>query len=133
MDTSHLLHKAIIAKLKADNSVTQVFEDRIYDQPPKEPVTPWLRVGEILAVKERAEGAKLYECYVDIHVYTTEGKGLNWCRACCVPLIAALDEQPLDLSGATVVEVEHRSTRAFTDIDGVTAHGIVNFRALTEY
>jgi len=80
MATAHPLHKAIVAALKADAAVIARFGDRVYDTPPKEPVTPWVRIGEILEVRELADASKLYECYVDIHVFTTENKGLNWCR-----------------------------------------------------
>ena len=132
MATAHPLHKAIVAALKADANVIAMFGDRVYDMPPKEPVTPWMRVGEILEVRELAECADLYECYVDIHVFTTQGKGLNWCRECCATVARALDDAALDLVGAAMLEVFHRSTRAFLDVDGRTGHGIVNFRALTE-
>ena len=132
MATAFELHRAIIAALRADAGVAAKFGDRIYDQPPTEPQTPWLRIGEVLEVRELADAKDLYECYVDIHVFTTENKGLNWCRECCAAVVRALDQAPLDLPNAAMLEVFHRSTRAFLDVDGRTGHGIVNFRALTE-
>jgi hypothetical protein len=132
MATAHPLHQAIVAALKANAAVIARFGDRVYDTPPKEPVTPWVRIGEILEVRELADASKLYECYVDIHVFTTENKGLNWCRECCAIVATALDDAPLDPVGADMLEIFHRSTRAFLDVDGRTGHGIVNFRALTE-
>lgn len=132
MATAHPIHRAIVAALKTNAAVIAVFGDRVYDTVPKEPVTPWLRIGEILEVRELAECGKLYECYIDIHVFTTQNKGLNWCRECCATVVTALDDAPLDPVGADMLEILHRSTRAFLDVDGRTGHGIVNFRALTE-
>lgn len=132
-DTTSELHVEIVRVLKADAAVRAIFGDRIYDAVPSNVELPYVRVGEFLPTRDLAECINSYEVYYDIHVWTADGKGLNHCRRCCIPIINALDEASLDVTGVAVLENMHRATRAFRDADGRTHHGILNFRAQTEY
>jgi hypothetical protein len=132
-DTTSELHVEIVKILKADLAVQAIFADRVYDAVPATVLTPYIRVGEFLPTRDLVDCINAYEVYYDVHVWTAEGKGLNHCRRCCIPVINALDGATIDAVGVAVVDNTHRATRAFRDADGKTHHGILNFRAQTEF
>lgn len=121
----------------ADLEIVAIVGDRVYDDPPANPATPWVRIGETFSMREDATCVDVAYTDLTIHVWSViGGKAAN--SALCDRIGRALHETSLsdfpaiDPSGEIVVELEHRSNQTFTDQDGRTQHGVVTVRAITE-
>jgi chaperonin GroEL (HSP60 family) len=91
----------------------------------------YISFGAMDAVPDDADCVAGEEITVQIDVWSRKTGKLN-CQAICKAVKDALHLQPLTLSENAIVEVELILRRIFTDQDGLTTHGALQFRVAVE-
>ncbi|WP_454914985.1 DUF3168 domain-containing protein [Xanthobacter sediminis] len=131
-DPSGPLQVALHDALRADAAVAALVGGRIYDAVPADAVFPYVAIGEAQTVDDGAACLDAAECFVTLHVWSRV-KGAVEARRITSAVAAALDDAAFDLSPDHVlVEIASTGARTFLDPDGLTTHGVVTIRALTE-
>ena len=128
------LQGAIVTALKADATVkgfvgsgTTLQPTRIYDAVPDAPTFPYVSVGPAQVNRQDATCILGTEVFQQIDVWSRE-RGFVECKQIEDAIIAVLHD--LDASnGGLSFTIEHRFTNTFRDSDGLTAHGVLSFRA----
>jgi len=127
------LAKAIRAAAMADAGVKTVLGDpaRLYDDPPADPVFPYVTLGRVEARASDAAGASALEHVLTLHVWSRHG-GRAEALGVIGALRAALHDAPLDVEGRRLILLFVVFTDVFRSGDGRTTHGVLRIRALTE-
>jgi len=128
MDPSVTVQGAVVPRLRA--AVPDV-ANRVFDRPPQNVAFPYLEFGETEVLTDDATCIQGVELFFTVHVWS-RAIGAVEARSLCAAVKAALHDHPLSLAGFLLVDLSHRSTRILSDPDGVTTHGVVQFRALIE-
>lgn len=133
MSAEKALAAAMRAALMAHADVKAVLGDaaRIYDDPPADPVFPYLTLGRLEARPADASEAEALEHVVTLHVWSRYG-GRAEALDVIAAVRAALHNSPLTLLGRKLVLMLVSFTDVFRSGDGCTTHGVVRVRALTE-
>lgn len=133
MSAERALAKAIRAAAMADAGVKTVLGDpaRLYDDPPADPVFPYVTLGRVEARASDAAGASALEHVLTLHVWSRHG-GRAEALGVIGALRAALHDAPLDVEGRRLILLFVVFTDVFRSGDGRTTHGVLRIRALTE-
>jgi hypothetical protein len=125
------LQKAIYAALVADGAVGALIGDRVYDSAPRHADFPYATIGET-RVADWSTGTEAgAEHRITLHLWSRQpGKAECWTVIDAVE--AALHDAALALDGASLVNLRFESADARRDPDGITWHGVMRFRAVTE-
>jgi hypothetical protein len=127
------LQSTIVARLKADPTVTALIAGRVYDSVPQGATFPYVTIGPVDAVSFDPDCITGFDVAQQIDC---------WSRAVGSPEVkkivdavrAALHDQEaaMPLSTNAMAFFEHRNTRITRDPDGLTSHGILGFEAAIE-
>lgn len=133
MSAEKALAAAMRAALMAHEDVKAVLGDaaRIYDDPPPDPVFPYLTLGRLEARPADASEAEALEHVVTLHVWSRYG-GRAEALDVIAAVRAALHNCALTLLGRKLVLMLVSFTDVFRSGDGRTTHGVVRVRAITE-
>ena len=129
-DPSYEMQVAIVAALKLPGALPGVVAARIYDLPPAAATYPYITLGPMQVLPDKADcidGAELFQ-QIDVWSIST---GFGEAKTIARAIVAKLDDQPLIVPGHDVVLFEHRSTNYQRDPEGKTSHAALSFRALT--
>jgi hypothetical protein len=122
---------AIVARLKADPAVTALINGRVYDQPPKDAVFPYVTIGPVDSVDDSAD------CITGLLV----AQQIDcWSRAVGFPEVkrladavrASLHDADVSLTVNALVLIRCRQTQTLRDPDGLTSHAVLAIEALIE-
>jgi Protein of unknown function (DUF3168) len=125
------LQKAVFAALVADSGVGALIGDRIYDAPPRDPAYPYASFGEARVLDWSTGTEQGAEHRLTLHVWSRE-RGKSECLAVMEAVDAVLDDAALALDGHALVNLRFETADARRDADGITWHGVMRFRAVTE-
>lgn len=125
------LEAAIVAKLKADAGVTALAGTRVYDSPPVSPTFPYVTIGPTQVLPDKADCIDGTEVFQQIDVWSRTS-GSPGAKRLGAAVVAALDDQDLTVAGYSAVVFELQDAQYLLDPDGLTHHGVVNFRALLQ-
>ena len=129
-DPALAVQRAFVARLKA-----QVIDvrGRVHDRAPQDVAFPFLQIGEIQTLEDGAECIDGTEVSGTLHIWS-RAVGSVEARAISATCREALHEWIPDLAsdGFRCVDHMHRSTRVFRDPDGITTHGVSEFRLLID-
>ncbi|MGE0828217.1 MAG: DUF3168 domain-containing protein [Hyphomonadaceae bacterium] len=133
MSADRALGAAIRAAAMADAGVRAVLGDpaRAYDDHPPDPVFPYATFGRFESRPANAAESDALEHVVTLHVWSRYGgraEALDALNA----LRAALHNQDVSVAGRRLVFLYATYLDAFRAGDGVTTHGVLRLRALTE-
>lgn len=126
------------ARLRSFAGLQPLVGSKVYYTIPSTVTVPYLSVDA--PSRRRADGTELRASEVDllVHVWTkgTElaGTGIRDdpimdAHAIAEEVANALHEYALPIADGLVVTLDHRGERVFYDVDGETAHGVVEFIA----
>jgi hypothetical protein len=124
---------AVHAAAGADAGVRALLGNpaRIYDLPPADPVFPYATLNRVESRQIDASESEAIEHALTLHVWSRYGG-----RAEAIDAIAALrtalHDAPLSVSGRKLVFAFVQFTDVFRSGDGITTHGVMRLRALTE-
>lgn len=137
MIPSETLQRALYEALRADAGVSALVGDRIYDEVPRAPggdvraQKPYVSIGEDEVIADKADCLDGAEITITIHAWSA-GPGAVEVKRITSAIKQALDGEQLELVGQNAFEIEFEGARHLTEQDGLTRHGVVTFRALTE-
>ena len=127
------LARALHAGLSSDIRVQDALGNpaRLYDDPPEDPVFPYLTYGPIRSEDNSVGGARLTAHLITLHVwsrYTGRAEAL----ALMGTIASVLTDAPMSLTDAVLVNRHIIYTDIFRASDGLTLHGIVRLRVTTD-
>jgi len=125
------LQKAVYAALIGNATAATLIGDRIYDAAPRAAAFPYVSFGDG-SLRDWSTGTEDgTEHRLVLHAWSRErGKRETW--VIVGALKDALHDQALDLDGHALVNLRFEFADAALDPDGITWHGVVRFRAVTE-
>jgi hypothetical protein len=125
------LAAAIRAAALADAGVEALLGARVLDEPPPDPVFPYVTLGRVESRPVDASGADALEHVVTLHVWSRYG-GRAEALDVIAALRAALHDQALSIAGRRLVFLFASFSDVFRSGDARTTHGVLRLRALTE-
>lgn len=122
-----------MARLRAAPAVTALVGARINYRRPETEDFPQIAGFDTFGIRDDATCVTGTEITMNVHVWTRDGMDpLQDARAIAHEVAVALHDYPLALPSNHLVTLEHRGERVFYDPDGLTGHGVVEFRAITQ-
>jgi hypothetical protein len=124
------LIKAVIARLKADASVTALLGARVWDAPPAEAELPHLRIGRGESRPVGADGCGVEQA---LTLTAVSGfRGAEEARAILAAVRACLNHAPLEADGVRAVSARVTFSDVFSSPDGARRYAVMRLRAVTE-
>lgn len=112
-------------------AVTALVDDRIWYRAPEKAGYPHIANFDTDGFRDDAVCLEREIVTMNVHVWTRDGLDpLQDARAIAHAVALALHNFPLTLPSNRLVTLVHRGTRVFYDADGLTGHGVVEFRSI---
>lgn len=106
---------------------------RVYDNPPKDPVFPYITIGDDQVLDDSTTCGDGWEVYEDIHIWDRPQKKskaeVKTLRKSIVAAVMGISSIGDDYE---LIDISMSSARTIRDPDGLTEHGIITFRFLTQ-
>jgi hypothetical protein len=133
MSAERALAAAIRGAASADSGVKALLGNpaRLYDDPPSDPVFPYLTIGRVETTPADASAADALEHVVTLHVWSRYG-GRAEALDVIGALRAVLHNAALSVEGRRLVLLLATFADVFRSGDGRTTHGVLRLRAITE-
>lgn len=125
------LQKAVVAALLGDAAVTAAVGDRLYDAPPREPVFPYVTIGETRVSDWSTGTEEGAEHRLSLQVWSRE-RGKRQCYEIMDAIEATLHDAALTLDGHALVNLRFEFAEVGRERDGITWRAAMRFRAVTE-
>ena len=125
------LQTAIHAALVADAGIGAIVGDRIFDAVPRVATFPYVTLGDARAADWSTGTEPGAEHRVTLHVWS-RARGKSECWAVLAALQAVLHDAALALEGHALINLRVEAADVGMDRDGITWHGVVRLRAVTE-
>ena len=125
------LQKAVVAALRADAALAALIAARVYDDPPRDVVFPYVGIGaQSLSDWDTAsERGHLHRLTLDI--FSRQG-GRKEVRQIMAAIEAVLHDAALTLEDHRLINLRFEFADIFRDEDGETMRGAARYRAVTE-
>lgn len=125
---------AALAHLRATLAVSALVGQRIWHRAPEGADFPYIAEIDTSALRDDATCLSREVVTMSVHVWTRDGVDpLQDARSLCFEVARALHIHPLVLPSNRLVTLEHRGERVFYDVDDLTGHGVVEFRAIISF
>ncbi|HTV69328.1 MAG TPA: DUF3168 domain-containing protein [Rhizobiaceae bacterium] len=121
----------VLSRLLAYPALQALIGPRAYYRAPANAVFPYVTTEDTDKLRADATCISGAEIYMRVHVYARDGNPLQIARQIAHEVENALHGHALDLPSNELIVFNHRQTQAFYDPDGLTGHGVVEFRAIT--
>lgn len=110
---------------------------RVYDRVPADVVFPYVALGEAQEVDDSVECIDGSEHFFTCHVWTRDAAGQGQVIAKRIgaamnAAIAALEAAGTQPTSQRLGVIHRQSAHYFDDQDGLSVHGVLTYRALTE-
>ena len=135
LDPERALSAALLARLRADPVLASLLAQRVYDEPPPDPVYPYLHLGRVqsrpwggASGADEAEGA---EHVVTLTCVSRFG-GAEEAKAVTGAARACLHDAAPRLEGWRLVSLRCAYADVFRAADWRSTYGVVRLRAVTE-
>ncbi|MBI3433532.1 MAG: DUF3168 domain-containing protein [Proteobacteria bacterium] len=129
---SAALRAAVYDALVADGALAALLGGtRIYDEPPRSAVFPYVTLGETRVSDFSAGGEPGEEHQLTLHGWSRQG-GHRQAHLIAGALLSVLDDAPLALAGYRLVNLRFATADIRREADGRTYRALVRFRAVTE-
>jgi Protein of unknown function (DUF3168) len=126
------LRAAIHDALVADGPLNAVLGGpKIYDEPPKSAVFPYVTLGEARITDWSTGTESGEEHQLTLHAWSRQG-GHKEAHVVAGALLAALDDAALTLDQHRLINLRFALADVRRETDGRTYHALVRFRAVTE-
>lgn len=130
-DASYEVQKAIVKALKDDAALTALINKRVYDPVPPGATFPYVSIGDDVIVPDEGDGYEGCDVTVTLHAWSRE-QGYGEIKKIDAAVQQAIRGATFNLTGFRLVDKLFETTRTLRDPDGLTNHGVVTFRAMTE-
>jgi len=125
------LQRAIVGRLKADSIVDALIDGRVYDNPPPQPIFPYISIGPDNTIPSRADCYDGYEIHQQIDIWS-RSPGFREAKQITEAARAALANADMTIADHRLVDIYPERVETMRDADGLTSHGILMIKALTE-
>lgn len=125
------LQRTIVARLKADATLTSIIAGRVYDQPPANPTFPYVTLGEDQTIPDRGQEYEGSDVSMTLHAWS-KAQGFPQAKQMIDAIRASLTGASLSLTGHRLVNIEFEDSRVLRDTDPTITHGVLTFLARTE-
>lgn len=130
-DRSVELYSAIYGALVSNAALTALIgADRVYDIVPAGAACPYVVIGDETAIDRGTSQVDAQEHTITVHVWSEAASTLP-CKRIQAAVRAALHEQVLPLAAGTLCLLRCEFKETMRDPDGVSVHGVLRFRAVT--
>ena len=125
--------KAIHALLSEDLGVQAALgtPPRLYDNPPEDPVFPYLTYGLMRSEDISADGAVMSAHTLTLHIWSRYG-GRAQVMEVLAAVTSALQSGELSLPDINLARAQVSYTDIFRAPDGLTLHGLIRFSLTTD-
>lgn len=132
-DASWPIQKAIFDKLEAvfSDSPPPVAGVTVHDHVPPGTQCPYIAIGEDTAIDRGDKTNPGQETTITLHIWS-EYRGRREVKQIMAAIYDALHERDLTVSGQNVVLLRFDFSETFLDPDGLTMHGVVRYRIVTQ-
>jgi Protein of unknown function (DUF3168) len=130
-DPSLELQAAVVTALKANAGVVAVVGSRVYDNVPPSATFPYISLGDSQVLPDKADCIDGTEIFFNLDGWSRDTR-FPECKTISKAVVAALDDQPLTVTGYTAVVFELDNINYLRDPDGITRHVALSFRALVQ-
>jgi hypothetical protein len=132
MSPAWSLQQSVFAALGADAALTALIgPGRVYDDVPQGTQLPYVTLGQAVAQDWSTGSGGGTEHTFTVHVWSA-ARGKKQADEILDAVRAALHDQPLVLTGHSLINLRHERSETRRDLDGETVHGTARFRAVTE-
>lgn len=133
MSAEVALAEAVRAALINAPTVKALLGDpaRIYDDPPPDPVFPYVTLGRVESRAVDASGTNALEHVLTLHMWSRYG-GRAEALGAIGALRAVLHDASLSPANFNLVFLFASFADVFRSGDGITTHGVLRLRAMTE-
>lgn len=128
-DPSLELQGAIVAALKSPGALPAGVG--VYDHVPPAATFPYVSFGPSQGLPDKAGCIDGVEVFVQLDAWSRK-VGYSEVKTIGAAIIAALDDQPLDVAGFDVIVFELSGVNYLPDPDGLTRHAVISFRSLIQ-
>lgn len=126
------LQKAMFETLTANSALTALLGgSRIYNDVPRGAALPYVTIGES-TLRDWSTGSEDGHEHLLTVLVWSRANGEREVHQILTSVEAALDDAPLTVAGARLVNLRHEFSEVRRDADGETSRGLVRFRAVTE-
>jgi len=136
MDPIYELKAAVVARLKADSTVSAYCGARVYDRPPDGTiVSPYISMGPADATTDDADCIDGLEVNLQVDCYSYgagEAFGSAEVSKLSGAVRSALHEAEFMLAANALASIRHRITRCTREGDGTTNRAIITITAFVE-
>ena len=130
-DPSLELQAAIVTALKANAGVAAIVGTRVYDNVPPSATFPYISLGDSQVLPDKADCIDGTEIFFNLDGWSRDNR-FPECKTISKAVVAALDDQPLTVTGYTAVVFELDNINYLRDPDGITRHVALSFRVLVQ-
>ena len=125
--------KAIHALLSGHMGVQALLgtPPRLYDNPPEDPIFPYLTYGPMRSEDISADGAVISSHIMTLHIWSRYG-GRGQVMEVLAAVTGALESAELTLADVELVRAKVSYTDIFRAPDGLTLHGLIRFSLITD-
>lgn len=125
------LQQAVVTALGASSALTAIVGDRVYDAPPRNAAFPYVSFGQV-SVADWSTGTETGAEHQLVLDAWSRAAGKRECHAILDAIDTALNDAALTLAGNALVNLRFQFADVRRDPDGITFHGVIRFRAVTE-
>lgn len=128
------LQRALFARLTSYAPLTALIAQRVYDRIPPAATMPYVTIADAQVIEDGADCIEADEVNFDIHVWSRPtNTGSLEAKAIAGLLRKALHGFDLPLSDDNLtIDLAFTDARFLRDPDGLTVHGVVSFRLLSQ-
>jgi len=132
-DSQWVMQQAIYTALRADATLQSLVSNpvRVFDHTPQDSELPYIVIGEGTASDFDTKDTDGMDQSLTIHTWS-DYRGLSETKQIMGAVVDALDKAALSVTGHTLALLRFVGSNTLLDPDGLTRHGVQNFRAVTE-
>lgn len=121
--------KQVHSALKANANLIALVRG-VFDHVPQSQDYPYVAIGELVETEFNTDDvASAVQASLTVHVYSRK-RGRKETHNIQSQIMVALHRATLAQVGFNFISIDHTQSQSFTDSDGITRHGIVEFNII---
>jgi len=124
------IQKAIYAKLTGSTSLMALVSG-VFDHVPPKQAMPYIVIGDDTAIDYDTDNSVGVEATCTIHIWS-DYRGRSEAKKIMAAIYSLMHRQPMAIAGLTVIDVQCEYQEVGVDPDGLTRHGVMRFRVVTD-
>jgi hypothetical protein len=127
---SQNIQTALFNRLDGDSTLDGlVGNNKIFDDVPQGTAYPYVVIGEETAINSGSKTLDGCEYTLTIHVWSRY-RGRKEVKSIMERIYTLLNDYDMVVSGASLVNLRQEFEQVLMDVDGITRHGVIRFRAV---